>query len=290
MLIIYYIIYKEEFEMTTKIKLLGCLVVTALLLAYLMMGVAAQEGSLLDDIIKRGTIRVATVLQAYPQAFRNDKGEPDGYEVDVAKLLAEKLGVKLEIVDVAGSARISTIVAKKADIVLAGLTRTLERAKIINFCEIPYYMSGMIYVVRPDSPYKTLEDLQAAKDKLKVGVNRGGTGEIFTKSLLPDAQVTIYESVPDAYLALSKGLIDVCNNDALLAIALEKQYPDKSRNLPGIIGVEELVAAVAYGDFKWWSWCNIFFHEFNAMGDNKRIFVKWWGKPSEQLIPWIEIR
>jgi len=276
--------------MNTRIKLVACLVVVALLFGSLMMTVAAQEESILDEIIKRGSVRVAIVLVAYPTGFRNDKGEPDGYEVDIAKIMAEKLGVDLEIVEVSAPTRISTVVAKKADIAMAGLTRTLERAKSIAFMEIPYFMSGLRYIVRPDSPYKTLEDVQAAGNKVKVGTNRGGIGEIWTKKLLPDAEVMYFESVPDAYLALSSKLVDITADDALAAAIQEKLNPDKFKNLPGILGVEELGAAVAYGDFKWWHWCNLFFHELNAMGDNAKLFEKWYGKPPEQLIPWIEAR
>jgi len=276
--------------MNIRIKLVACLVLVALLLASLMMGVAAQEESILDGIIKRGSVRVAMILTNHPLGFRNDKGEPDGYEVEIAKLLAEKLGVKLEIVEVSGPTRISALLANKADIVLAGLTRTLERAKSVAFMEIPYYMSGIRYVVRPDSPYKTVEELQAAKDKVKVGTDRGGTGSIMTAKLFPNAQVQLFEAVADQYLALTRGVVDFVSNDAKKAVVQERQFPDKYRNLPGIFGTEELGAAVAYGDFKWWHWCNLFFHEFNSMGDNSRLYQKWYEETPEQLLPWTEIK
>jgi len=276
--------------MSTKMKLVGCLVVAALLLASLVMGAAAQEESVLDEILKRGFIRVAIGLTAYPMGFRDDKGNPDGYEVDIAKLLAEKLGVKLEIVEVSGPTRISTVVAKKADIVLSGLTRTLERAKSIAYCEIPYYISGLRFVVKPDSPYKTIEDVQAAGDKIKIGVDRGGTAEQWALKLFPNAQQMKFDSVPDGYLALSNGIVDVVVNDAISAGVNEDKNPDKYRNLPGIVATEQQTAAVAFGDFKWWQWCNLFFHEFNTLGDNSRLYEKWLGTPPDQLLPWIEIR
>jgi len=273
-------------------KLVGCLLIIAILLASLIMGSFAQEESILDQILKRGTVRVAMVLVSNPMmGFKNEKGEPTGFEYDIAMLLAEKLGVKLEVVEcMSGSTRIPTLQAKKVDIIIAGLTRSLERAKSVAYMDVPYYMSGFKLIVRPDSPYKTLEDLQANEAKLKVGIDRGGMAEQWAAKLFPNAQVLRFESIPDAYLALGKGLIDVMGNDAIAANFQEAANPGKFKNVPGVLGTEEIAAAVAYGDFKWWSWCNLFFHEFNAYGENKRLYTKYVGSVPEQIIDYTEIK
>ena len=102
--------------MNIRIKLVSCLLVVVFLLASLVMSVAAQPGSILDEILERGVVRVGIGLAWPLMAFINDKGEPDGYEVDMAKLLAEKLGVDIEIMDVSGPARVSALAAKKVPV------------------------------------------------------------------------------------------------------------------------------------------------------------------------------
>ncbi len=276
--------------MNMRIKLVACLVVVALLLTSLMMGVVAQEESILDQILKRGSVRVAMCLVAYPMAFRDEKGEPTGYEYDMSLLLAEKLGVELEVVECSGATRIPTLLAKKADIIIAGLTRNLERAKSVAYMDVPFYMSGFKLIVRPDGAYQTLEELQANEAKLKVGIDRGGMAEQWSVRLFPNAEIMKFETVPDAYLALGKGLVDVIGNDAIAAAVQESVKHEKFKNVPGVLGTEEIAAAVAYGDSKWWIWCNIFFHEFNAYGENKRLYMKWLGSEPEQIIDYTEIR
>ena len=108
------------------------------------------RGRPLDDIRAAGVVRIGVSLGGEPIGFRDAQNNPVGYDVDVATMLAEKLGVPLEFTDVSGDARISMLVSGQLDIVVANTSATLERAKSVDFT-IPYNRAGLRVIVQADS-------------------------------------------------------------------------------------------------------------------------------------------
>src|ERR1043165_4558265 len=106
---------------------------TALAALMLVAGIAPASADKMDDIRKAGVVRIGVSLGGEPVGFRDASNNPVGYDVDVATLLAENLGVKVEFTDVSGDARISMLVSGQLDIVVANTSATLERAKSVNF-------------------------------------------------------------------------------------------------------------------------------------------------------------
>src|SRR6476619_4697613 len=104
--------------------------------ALLSLGLSAHADTL-DDIKKAGKIRIAIDLAIPPFGMTDDKMQPTGSDVDLARLLAKDLGVELEIVPTTGPSRIPSLQTGKADLVVSTLSITPERAKVIDF-SIPY--------------------------------------------------------------------------------------------------------------------------------------------------------
>ena len=127
---------------------------------------------MLDDIRGRNVVRIGVSLGGEPIGFRDPQNNPVGYDVDVATMLAEKLGVPVEFTDVSGDARISMLVSGQLDIVVANTSATLERAKSVNFT-IPYNRAGLRVIVQADSGITDLAGLAGKK----IVVGRGTTGE-----------------------------------------------------------------------------------------------------------------
>ncbi len=107
------------------------------------------------------------------------------------------------------------------------------------------------------------------------------------EKLLPNAKHVIFDSFPDALVALENKVVDVGCTDSIGADTLSMVRPGIIRRLPGIYTGDVLAAAVPYGDFKWWLWCNLFFYEFNTSGENARLYEKWVGKKPDPLVPWM---
>lgn len=275
--------------MSINKKLVVCLLAAFTFLVTSVVTGRAAEKSILDKILEKGVVRVGTMLDYPGTGSRDETGKPVGLDIDIANELADVLGVKLEIVALTAPSRVPAVAAGKCDIAIAVFTRTLERSKTICFLEVPYIFVGVKYNVKKESPYQTLEDLQKAGDKLVLGFGRGGTSEIAANKLLPDAKQKTFEHHADQFMALKTGLIDASSEDSIMADMYAKTYPDICRTLPGVHSREEIVAAVAYGDFKWWHWCNLFFYELNASGKTAELYRKWFGAAPPQPRGWVEI-
>lgn len=112
---------------------------TALTLAVLS-GLAHADR--LDDIKKSGVLRVASFDSNPPFGFVDANSKQiEGLDVDYAKAIADKLGVKLQLQPTNPANRVPLLVANKVDLVLANFTITPERAEQVNF-SIPYFASG----------------------------------------------------------------------------------------------------------------------------------------------------
>ena len=187
------------------------------LIGVLVLGLVAsgyaQEVRLLDEIQKRGVLRVGCMLDFPPLGWRNEKGEPMGYNVRLAEDMAKALGVKLEVIETVSANRIPALVAKRIDVSSAGLTITTERAKAVSFSTIPDRRGAMFVLTHKDSPINELDD---CKD-YKIGTVRGTTPEIYFLDYFKAKGITInyisYDSNADAILALNQKKVDAIADD-----------------------------------------------------------------------------
>jgi len=163
-----------------KRLLLPCLAV----LAVLAMGLGAAEAKSLDDIIKAGVIRIGINPNFPPMSSRGSDGNWQGFDIDVGNKIADTLGVKVEWVPTETPQRVPFLVADKIDISLGALTRTAERAKLIEFT-VPLHTEVMAVLTTdkvtvddwktknyPDIKWKVLpKTIDVSYDS--IGVQRG---------------------------------------------------------------------------------------------------------------------
>ena len=250
-------------------KLLTTLAALALVAA---SAIPASAG-MLDDIRSRGVVRIGVSLGGEPIGFRDEQNNPVGYDVDVATMLADKLGVPVEFTDVSGDARISMLVSGQLDIVVANTSATLERAKSVDFTS-PYNRAGLRVIVQADSGIQSLEDL-AGKS---VVVGRGTTGEAFLKEAVPDANlVYVDQFAPDGVLQLQQGRVDAAIEDSSLLDYLATQNPSLV-TIPGLYSNDPISIAVAKGDPEFVRWLDMFVSDYIQSGAYEANYKKWWGE------------
>jgi len=180
-------------------RLLAAIIAIALLLVVLSPPlVHAQSvnqqfaaGSVLETIKKRGSIRVG-LSTFVPWAMRDKNGELIGYEIDVAKQLAEDMKVKVEFVPTAWDGIIPALLAGKFDVVIGGMTITPERNLTVNFTQ-PYANSGTHLVANKElaASFKSLEDFN--KPDVVLAVRRGATPATAAKRLMPKATLRQFD-------------------------------------------------------------------------------------------------
>ena len=185
------------------------------------------EEDLLREIVNRGTLRVGINLDSKPFGFIDRNGCEAGYDVDLARYIAQyivKSPERVEFIPVTPATRLIKASTGEVDIVISTVTITPQRQEVVSF-SAPYDYAGQAILVRADSRIKSLSDLA----NQSVGVIFGTTAEYNMKSFVPTANVIGFRKYTDAYNALKKGQINAITSDD--TILNRFAYDDKSVKL-----------------------------------------------------------
>src|SRR5258707_2378458 len=153
--------------------------------ALLTVAGAASAGTL-DDIAKRGELRVAVQTQGPPFSMVDKTGERTGSAVELAKLMAKDMGVKINFLDLDWDGLIPALLSGKADLLVADMTPTLARAMKVAFTK-PYMYTGSTVFTKADGKFKSTEDCKAKGTKIAVLL--GATCEKEPNAAFPEADI-----------------------------------------------------------------------------------------------------
>lgn len=168
------------------------------------------------------TLYMATEVPFAPYEYY-DGDKLVGIDVDVANAIAEKLGMKLEVVDIAFDSIVSGVQAGKYDIGMAGMTVNEERLEKVNFSDS--YATGIqVVIVKEGGKVKSLDDMAA--DGVIIGTQSGTTGFLFASEDFGDEKVKGFAKTTDAVEALKNGQVDCVMLDNEPAKALVAANPD----------------------------------------------------------------
>lgn len=181
--------------------------IIALLLACMLM-VTCFAGCGGNDFttVKEGKLIMAT--NAYFQPYEYYEGDKIvGIDAEIAAAIAEKLGLELEIQDMAFDSIITAVSEGSVDFGLAGMTITEDRLKDVDF-SISYATGVQSIIVPENSAIKTVDDLYAEGAAYKVGVQLGTTGDVYATDDFGDELVTSFTTGNEAVNALLGGDVD----------------------------------------------------------------------------------
>jgi len=236
-----------------------------------------------DDIKKKGVL-VAGVKDSQPPFGYVDEQSKQvvGFEIDIMKYLADKLGVKLELKPVTSSTRIPMLTQGDVDIVAATMTHQKAREGQVDF-SITYFMTGQRLLVKKDGPIKTVKDLAGKK----VGSVKGSTSEQNAKKAEPTATVISFETYPEAFLALKQGKVEAVTTDEAILVGLKfsDDKPEAWDIVGDYISPEPYGLGVAQNDSKFRSFVNLALMDMWESGEYKKVYEKWFGKDTKNYIP-----
>ena len=171
-----------------------------------------------------GVLTMATNA-AFPPYEYIEGGEIVGIDAEIAAAIAEKLGLEVQIEDMEFDAIIEAVKSGKADIGLAGMTVTPDRAEEVNFTA-SYATGVQVVIVTEDSAITSVDDLFAEGASNVIGVQRNTTGDLYTTWDLEDAGLATidrYSKGAEAVQALKTGKVDcvVIDNEPAKAFVAE---------------------------------------------------------------------
>lgn len=245
----------------------------------LAMALTLTAGSVLagalEEIQKRGKLRVGMEPGYMPFEIMNKKGKIIGFDVDMANKMAEAMDVKVELVNTAWDGIIPALLTGKFDILMSGMTLTQQRNMSINFAQ-PYIVIGQSVLVSKKLE-GTVENYRDLNDpKYTVGSKLGTTGEQAVKRMIGNAKYISYETEQEGVLELINGKVDAFVYDMPYnAIAFVQRGGNKIYHLGEPFTYEPLAWAVKKGDPDFLNWLNNFMFQIKNDGTYEKIFKKW---------------
>jgi polar amino acid transport system substrate-binding protein len=239
----------------------------------------------LDEILKAKEIRIGVNPTLPPRALFNDKNEIDGFEPDLARALAEKLGVKLTLVPVGSPDRIPFVAADKVDLVMGAMSRTSERAKVIDFTA-PIHSENYGIVTTEGKPYKTLADLN--DESVTLVQVRGTTAIPYLQKFAPKAKLLLLDNYNDRDRALAQGRADATFDAIDSAPYRFKVFPNTKFKIIPVPewGVTYSSFGVAKGNYSLRDWVNIALFELHSSGTVEQLWEKWFAAPMQTKVPY----
>jgi polar amino acid transport system substrate-binding protein len=236
-------------------------------------GPASADDSL-DKIKAAGTVKIGMLVDFPPYGIMNTKNEPDGYDADVAKLLAKAMGVKLDIVPVTGPNRIPYVLSGQVDLLVASLGITPERAERVDFSS-PYAGISISVFGQTGVAVKQAEDL-AGKT---IAVARASTQDVAVTKVAPkEARIQRFDDDASAVQALLSGQVPLMGLSNVVIAEVQKRAPGKfeekfrlSQQVQGIVVRPKSDQLLA--------WINGFLKDVKANGELDKIHQKWLGQP-----------
>lgn len=192
--------YPLFFLLVTAAVMLPCLS------ANVMAGKVQQEllaESAIEQVLRRGVLKVG-MSTFVPWAMKNRDGELIGFEIDVAKKLAEDMGVKVEFVPTKWAGIIPALLTGKFDVIIGGMGIMPQRNLKVNF-SIPYDYSGMSIAAHKElaKGFSRLEDFNRAE--VTIASRLGSTAATAAKKFMPEATHRMFDDEAQAYQELLNG-------------------------------------------------------------------------------------
>ena len=231
--------------------------------------------STLEEIRKRGELRVGFEAGYLPFEMTDKKGRFIGFDIDMTKEMAKAMGVKWVPVNTAWDGIIPALVTKKFDIIASGMTVTQERNLQINFAD-PYIIVGQTILLNKKHEGKVTSYKDLNDPSFTITSKLGTTGEQAIKRLIPKANYKSFEVETEAALEVLNGKADATVYDLPFCVTfMAQQGEGKLVFLDKPFTYEPLAWAIRKGDPDFMNWLNNFLRQVKNDGRYDKIYDRW---------------
>ena len=234
----------------------------------------------MDDIISAGKIVVGVSTTTPIFGLMGPDGQPEGYDPDVARLMAKTLGVKVEFVPVTGDNRIPYLLSGKVDVLICLLGITPERALQLWY-SIPYAYEAATLVAPKAVNVSKVDDLKG----LRVGVPRGAMQDLVLTPMADQVGFNLqrFDDEATELQALISGQVDIGGTGLLVNQRLNRNDPGKDYEVKIVLRPLHFGIGVRRGEIDKLRWIDTFLYEIKKSGQLDAISQKWRNLPLEDL-------
>ncbi|MET4491193.1 transporter substrate-binding domain-containing protein [Bradyrhizobium sp. LA7.1] len=219
---------------------------------------ALAQTNALDAIRQRKKVIIGVLLDGPPFGMLDEKMEPTGYDVEVARKLAKDLGVDVEFVQTTVPNRVVYLQSSRVDLIMAAFSVTPERALSVAFSS-PYGTLNHIIVGGTGVHAATIADLVGKR----VAVSRGSFQDMFlTKAAPSGTQIQRYDDDATAHAALASGQVDLAAMAEPTARAVISKSAGKPMEIKFRLSEAPFSIGIRKGDPELLQWLNtwIYYH------------------------------
>lgn len=242
-----------------------------------------------DQVMKDKVIRAGIMTDSIPGAFYNEDQEWVGFDIDIAKEIANRLGCELEMVPVNNKTRIAFVQQGRIDMSVANMTHKRERDKSIDF-SITYFFDGQKFLARKGK-FDEWKDFIGKK----IATMQGTTSEINVKNLLKDLgdpdyekNVISFQKESECFQALQMGRVSAWSTDSTILLGYAAKEPGKYELVGDFFSNEPYGIGVPENDSKWRDIINFTIQDMWLDGTYKEIYNKWYGPDTPYHFPMTE--
>lgn len=235
---------------------------------------ALWQKSTLNQIMKRGELRVGLEAGYMPFEMRDRNGNIIGFDVDLAKKMASVLKVKVTLVNTQWDGIIPALLTDKFDIIMGGMTITPERNAQVNFTH-PYITVGQSALLHVKHKGKITDARQLDDPNITIATKLGTSGDITATRMMTRAKIKRFETESDAALEVKNGRADAFVYDFPFLAIYAAQYPEGVGLLPEPFTKEALGWAIRKGDPDFENWLNNFLLAIRNDGTYDVLYRRW---------------
>lgn len=249
----------------------------AMLLAAVATVTAGAQARSLDEIISSGTIRVGVNPNFPPMSSYGATNQLEGFDIDIGNIIAERLGVAAEFVPTETAQRVPFLTSDRIDISLGALTRSAERAKLIDYT-VPLHTESMAVLTTDKNTLDTWTDFNSGDYTL---VNMRGNWSVdFLKERLPDVNVLLVDTIADTVRAVAQGRGDAIIENIDFFMGHTRNYPDVTwKVLPDTIFTAYCAVGLQRGNYGLQEFLDILLYELHSDNTVNATWEKWYGAP-----------
>jgi len=238
----------------------------------------------LEDVLRSGEIRVGVNPTLPPRALFNERNEIDGFEPEVAAAIARKLGVRLTLQAVGSPERIPMVVSGRIDFVMGAMSRTSERAKVIDYT-VPVHSENYGILAVQGRGHTSLQALN--NTDVTLAQVRGTTAIPYIQRAIPNARVLLLDNYPDRNRAIAQGRAQASFDgidSVRFALRPFRQVQWEVTATPDF-GVTYSGLGVAKNNHSLRNWLNVALYELHTDGTIESLWEKWFDGPMFTKVP-----
>ena len=265
--------------MTRVSRIFPRIVTLCILVFGLAIAQTATAGQALSRIQEKGELVLGTSGNMPPMSQKLEDGKVVGFDVDLARLMASGMGVKLNIKTMPFNELLAALQKGDVDVVISNVTMNPQRNLKVAFVG-PYMTSGKCVITKEERLANASEAENLNVPEIRLAALSGSTSAEFVKVLLPDATLTLVEDFEGGVRMINDGKVGGLLTDYPICLAMQKKYPDAGFvSVFSLLSYEPIGIAIPGDDSLYLNWTENFLSRVEGIGLLEELAVRWFGRP-----------